>query len=88
MSDKLLAIVPTESSDFDNVNTPSLLYRSVLGRKPKTPFKAAGTRIDPEVSVPIPICASPRPTATAEPAEDPPGNKGSFSVSAELGVPK
>ncbi|GAM49738.1 hypothetical protein NS07_v2contig00121-0001 [Nocardia seriolae] len=42
-------------------------------RMPHNPWQAAGIRIDPAVSVPSPISASPRATATADPLEDPPG---------------
>src|SRR5262249_45741403 len=41
--------------------------------KPTTPQHAAGMRLDPPPSVPMPIGASPAATAAAAPPEDPPG---------------
>jgi hypothetical protein len=42
--------------------------------KPKTPHKAAGTRTEPPVSVPIAIGVIPDATATPDPPDDPPGD--------------
>ena len=42
---------------------------------PTTPQQAAGIRIEPPVSLPKATSASPAPTATAEPLDDPPGHQ-------------
>ena len=44
-----------------------------VGFNPTMPFKAAGTRPEPAVSVPSEKLTKPRATATAEPELDPPG---------------
>src|ERR1043166_3265341 len=54
--------------------------------RPTMPQQAAGTRIDPAVSVPKATSASPFATATALPDEDPPGIR--KLLSGFLGVPK
>ena len=43
------------------------------GLSPETPQQADGVRIDPAVSVPSAMSASPVATATAEPDDEPPG---------------
>ena len=50
------------------------------------PQHAAGMRIDPPVSDPYEMSASPLATATAEPLEDPPGTRSGSS--GLTGVPK
>src|SRR5438067_4077211 len=45
--------------------------RPNVGRRPVTPHRAAGLRIDPLVSVPMPNATSPPAVADAGPAEDP-----------------
>ena len=50
------------------------LMRPNVGLKPATPQQAAGTRIDPPVSVPIAKSASPAATTAAEPLDEPPGH--------------
>jgi hypothetical protein len=42
------------------------------------PFKAAGIRTEPEVSVPMAIVAMFRATATADPEEEPLGDEAEF----------
>src|SRR3954470_17184699 len=54
--------------------------------RPTTPQHAAGTRIDPAVSVPKATSASPFATATALPDDDPPGIR--LRRSGFFGVPK
>ena len=44
-----------------------------VGRKPTTPHKAAGTRIEPTVSEPIAAAAMPAATDPAAPEDEPPG---------------
>ena len=56
--------------------------------KPTMPQQAAGTRIDPAVSVPKAISAIPLATATAEPHEEPPGMRARMKLNGFLGVPK
>ena len=43
-----------------------------MGRRPVTPQKAAGVRIEPDVSLPIAKGTRPAATAAAEPLEEPP----------------
>ena len=43
-----------------------------MGRRPVTPQKAAGVRIEPDVSLPIAKGTRPAATAAAGPLEDPP----------------
>src|SRR4030081_2141201 len=59
---------------------PNVVFR------PTMPQHAAGTRIDPAVSVPKATSAAPVPTATALPEEDPPGIR--LCRSGFFGVPK
>ena len=51
---------------------------------PTTPQKLAGCLIDPPVSVPVAPKHKSAATAAAEPPEDPPGAKGSFSCDRGL----
>src|SRR6185369_7884475 len=46
-----------------------------VGFMPTTPHSAAGWRIEPPVSDPMPSGAKPAATATAEPPLDPPGTR-------------
>ena len=66
---------PAQSRLLDAGVRPSRLTRPKLGLKPTTPQQAAGTRIDPPVSVPIAISARPAATAAAEPLDEPPGTR-------------
>ncbi|GHE90423.1 hypothetical protein GCM10017786_23380 [Amycolatopsis deserti] len=74
-SSTVRAIGPTWSSDHDSGTTPSRDTRSYVGLRPTTPFSAAGTRIDPPVSVPSEKAAIPAATATADPPLDPPATR-------------
>ena len=53
--------------------TPSSDTRPRVVFSPTTPQHAAGIRIEPPVSLPKATSASPAPTATAEPLDEPPG---------------
>ena len=64
---------PTVSSDGARGNTPVRGMRPWVTLRPTRPQRAAGTRTEPPVSVPIPTAARPPATAAAEPPEDPPG---------------
>ena len=55
---------------------------------PTTPHQAAGTRIEPAVSVPKATSAIPLATATAEPQLEPPGSSLRELLSGLAGVPK
>ncbi len=59
--------------------TPSTLTRPSVVLSPTTPQHAAGTRIEPPVSLPSATSASPSATATAEPLDDPPGMRSASS---------
>ena len=52
---------------------PCRLTRPSVGLRPTTPHALAGHTIDPSVSVPTAIGASPAATATPEPELDPDG---------------
>ena len=54
---------------------PAIEARPQVGRRPKRPQFAAGTRIEPAVSVPSAKSACPAATTEAEPLEDPPGTR-------------
>ncbi len=69
------AIGPTVSRDGASGSTPSSGTRPRLVFSPATPQQAAGIRIEPPVSLPKATSASPAPTATAEPLDEPPGTK-------------
>src|SRR5512146_876611 len=64
---------PTVSSPGASGRTPSsgILPQVVLS--PVIPRQAAGMRIDPPVSLPYAMSASPEATAVPEPLDDPPG---------------
>src|SRR5262245_4934878 len=47
--------------------------RPLVGLRPVTEHQAAGMRTDPAPSLPVASGTSPTETATAEPAEEPPG---------------
>ena len=55
--------------------SPVTGFRSVEGRKPYTPQNAAGQRIDPPMSLPIPSGAHRNPIDAPSPPEEPPGLK-------------
>jgi hypothetical protein len=54
--------------------------------KPEMPQQAAGTRMEPAVSVPSATSARLSATATAEPLEEPPGTRS--LATGLIGVPK
>ena len=64
---------PMLSSDGASGSSPVRSTRSADGLKPAIPQNAAGTRIEPAVSVPIAHGTTPAATATADPDEEPPG---------------
>ena len=61
--------------------------RAAVGLKPAMPQNAAGTRIEPDVSVPIAPGTTPAATATAEPDDEPPGHP-ARARAGSTGVPK
>ena len=69
------AIGPTESSVKLSGKAPSVGTRCRLGLKPTRPHSAAGMRTEPPVSVPMAISHMPSATATAAPADEPPGTR-------------
>ena len=70
-----LAIGPTVSRPGDSGRTPLVGMRPHVVLRPAMPQQAAGMRIDPPVSVPKAMSASPAATAVAEPLDDPPGTR-------------
>src|SRR5437016_10411350 len=82
-----LASGPIVSSRFGAIGyTPSIGIKPYVVFKPTTPQQAAGTRIEPAVSVPNAMSAIPDATAMAFPDEDPPGIR--FRFNGFSGVPK
>ena len=75
----VVASGPTLSSDGASGSTPARSTRATDGLKPAIPQNAAGTRIEPDVSVPIAHGTTPAATATAEPDEEPPGARAGSS---------
>ena len=63
---------PTVSKVGASARQPAVSMLPHVGRRPWTPHIAAGTRVEPAVSVPIPSDASPPATAAADPDDDPP----------------
>src|SRR5579864_8203040 len=70
---KSRAIGPTLSKLGASGHTPFVEMRPNVVFSPETPQHADGIRIEPPVSVPMAISASPVATATADPLDDPPG---------------
>src|SRR6266403_1976503 len=66
--------------------TPSIGIKPYVVFNPTIPQQAAGTRLEPAVSVPIATSAIPNANATAFPDEDPPGIR--FRFNGFTGVPK
>src|SRR6266404_7341375 len=82
-----LASGPIVSSRFGAIGyTPSIGTKPKVVFKPTTPQQAAGTRIEPAVSVPNATSAIPLANATAFPDDDPPGIR--FRFNGFTGVPK
>ncbi len=65
---------------------PSRGTRFTVGLKPVMPQNAAGMRVEPPVSEPMPISHMPSPTATAAPEDEPPGTR--LRSAGLPGVPK
>ncbi len=63
---------PMWSIVHDSSITPARLTRPYVGLSPTTPQQAAGSRIEPPVSLPIAPATSPAATAAAEPLDEPP----------------
>lgn len=63
------------SNDGASGSSPSRDTVPCVVRRPQSPWYEAGTRSDPAVSVPIPMSAMPRPTADADPLDEPPGSR-------------
>src|SRR5947209_4402763 len=62
---------PRRSCVQESAITPYRLTRPKVGRKPVTPQRPDGLRIEPLVSVPIPNAIKPAAVAEPGPAEDP-----------------
>src|SRR5699024_10901255 len=77
ISRTLMAKNPVVSNDFASGKIPSVDNRSKVGLKPTAPHSAAGTRIDPAVSVPTATGTMPRATAAADPELEPPATRDS-----------
>src|SRR6185503_15301532 len=75
----VVASGPTLSSDGASGRTLPRSTRASEGLKPAIPQNAAGTRIEPDVSVPIAHGTTPAATATAAPDDDPPGARAASS---------
>ncbi len=71
-SDTVRAIGPTVSSVGQSGKTPSMAIAPHCGLRPTTSQQAAGSRIEPPVSLPSPSSQSPAASAAAFPLEDPP----------------
>ena len=63
---------PTWSSDHDSGIAPARLTRSYVGLSPTTPQQAAGSLMEPPVSLPSAPTVNPAATAAAEPLLEPP----------------
>lgn len=74
-SPTLRANTVTQSSAAHAGTTPRVDSRPSVGLMPTQPLYPAGTRPEPAVSVPSAKHTRPRPTADAEPLEEPPGMK-------------
>src|SRR6476469_7043491 len=82
-------IGPTVSRCAGSIGmTPSMGTTPCVVFNPTTPHQAAGTRIEPAVSVPKATSAIPLATATAEPQLEPPGGRLRELLSGLAGVPK
>src|SRR5689334_16679412 len=64
---------PSESGPVGAGKCPSIGARPVVGFNPAIPQKCAGTRIDPERSLPIPAGERQAAMAAASPPLEPPG---------------
>ena len=77
---------PIASKDEEAGVAPLRLIRLKVGLKPAMPQQAAGTRMEPPVSVPTVKVTSPAATDAALPLDEPPVI--SFGNSGFNGVPK
>ena len=84
----VVASGPTLSSVGASGRIPARSTRAAVGLNPTSPQNAAGTRIEPDVSVPIAHATTPLATATAEPDEEPPGIRSGPRPRGLGGVPK
>ncbi len=71
-SSAVCASGPTVSSVNDSGIALARLTRPLVGLKPVTPQKCAGSRIEPPVSEPSAAGTSRAPTAAPEPDDEPP----------------
>src|SRR5262245_38886237 len=62
---------PSRSCVHESAITPYRLMRPNVGRRPASPQRADGLRIDPLVSVPMPNATHPAAVADEGPADDP-----------------
>ena len=69
---------PRWSSDHDSGIAPARLTRPYVGLRPTTPQHAAGSRMEPPVSLPSAPSANPAATAAAEPLLEPPAQWPAF----------
>src|SRR5256885_13984285 len=63
---------PRWSIDQENGITPARLTRPYVGLSPTTPQQAAGSRIEPPVSLPMAPATRPAATPPAQPLDEPP----------------
>ncbi len=89
--DNSLAKMVTASQERLAGTTPAVETTFSVALMPTIPWRPAGTRPDPAVSVPMAMSASPRATATAEPELEPPeiwsGRRASRTAPCGLRVP-
>ena len=78
----------TVSSVVDSGRAPWVGTRRAVLLKPTMPFRAAGMRMEPPVSLPRPMRAAPVATDTPAPDEEPPGMRGTSVLHGLTGVPK
>ena len=65
-----------------------MLIRPAVTLSPTVPHHAAGIRTEPPVSVPMATGASPAPTATPDPLDDPPGVRCTARSQGLRGAPR
>lgn len=66
-------VVPRiDSAPAMAADQPAVGNRRVVGLKPKSPLLAAGTRMDPPMSVPIPRIEPRSPISAPSPPDEPP----------------
>src|SRR6188768_1036122 len=72
------AIGPTQSIDRERDSTPRLLTSPFVGFRPATPHQAAGSRMDPAVSVAIEPAQRHAAAAAADPLDEEDGSRSRF----------